>query len=142
MSHDAALVLAGGLVGFLSSVVALWLQRVWAVRDRRAASDRESLDLAVRHLMAWHDYARSLMAGTPDREAEKRMLELDLRWEADARLIPDHAAATELLRLCKSIIAAPPEARSGPESIAAFDRIVVLGGLVVESARAKRRDLA
>ena len=141
MDRDVELVLAGGFIGLLSSVVALTLQRLWAVRDRANAVEREALDLTVRALLAWKEVALSVLSGEPNTEAQDRQRELDQRWEADVRLIPDRAAAEELLQRCKSVILAPRHAREA-RPIEEANRMIELESRVLISARKRSRDLA
>lgn len=141
MDHDVALVLAGGLIGFVSSIGLAWLQRRWSMADRRSKAEREALDLTVQQIMAWRDVARGLLAGSDVSEARERLEQLDLRWEIDIRLIPDQKAARALLGLCKSVMLAPQSSRQSPESIDAFNRLLVLADLVLDSAKQRYRDL-
>ena len=142
MDHDVALVLAGGLVGLVSSLGVLALQRLWSVADRRNAADSEALDLAVRALMAWQANALvALTSGAADADAQKRLRALDERWEADGSLIPDREAADELLRRCKLILLSPREAHEST-GMGEFNRLIALGDRVLNSARKRRRDLA
>jgi hypothetical protein len=139
MDRDVALVLAGGLIGVLSSLLALILQRRWTVADRRSATDLEALDLAVGHLMAWEAKALSVLSGSTDDAVDARLREFDLRWEADMRLIPDRESATELLSRCRGVLLVPPRE---PEAIMAeAARIEALGARVLDSARKRRREL-
>jgi hypothetical protein len=142
VDRDVMFVLAGGLIGLLSSVVALSLQRLWAIRDRRNRPDRAALDVAVRALMAWQATALAALNGKQNVDAEQRLVKLDERWEADATLIPDREAAEELLRRCKLILLAPRGARESPAVNAEFDELIRLGDRVLNSARERRRELA
>ena len=143
IDHDAWLVFVGGVIGVGSSVAVLVLQRRWTVIDRRNAVDRESLDLAMRQLMAWQAAALAALSGAdPDPDAEKRRGELDLHWEADPRLIPDREAATELLQRCKAVLLAPRHGAERADGMAELVQITQLGDRVLNAARDRRRGLA
>ena len=143
MDPDALLlILAGGVVGFIASILGLTLQRWWAMQDRRAAIDREALDLAMLQLMAWQAVALGILSGKPDTAAEKRLSELDVHWEADPRLIPERQAAAELLRSCKAVILAPRYSAEREDALAEHARIIELGDRVLGPARDRRRKLA
>jgi hypothetical protein len=139
MDRDVALVLAGGLIGLASSIVALALQRLWAVSDRRKTVDREALDVTVRALLTWKEMALKLLSsGEHDDIAAARFRDLDLHWEVDIGLIPDREAASELLRLCKAVLLGP----SSFDAMATSTRMENLEARVLNSAREKRRKIA
>ena len=145
MDHDSSLVLAGGLIGLLGSLVPLVLQRWWAVSDRRRVVDRAALEAAVERLLAWQDHAVKLLAGGSTAESEKRLLVSDRLWEADLDLIPDRRATRELLALSKQVWLSATLVGLAPELKAQMDamnRLIQLLGLVIRSAQKKRRDLA
>jgi len=52
VTESVWLVIAGGAVGLVASVIPLLLQRRWAREDRRRAADAKALEAAVRKLMA------------------------------------------------------------------------------------------
>ncbi len=141
MDHDVALVLAGGLIAFVSSIGLAWLQHRWTVRDRRARAEREALDLTVQSILAWRDLAR-VLAGEDTADVRERLAKLDERWEIDMRLIPDHKSAQALLRLCKEVMLAPRSARESPQSIDLFNQLLVLADQVLDSAKQRYRDLS
>lgn len=141
MSNEFWLVIAGGLVGVLGSVVVQVLQRRWALNDRRSKADAQALDAAVRKLMAWQDYAVKRLAGSSTADADKRLLELDALWEADFSLIPDQKATRELMALAKEIFFLGSAGHDSGSKIMAMDRLFVLLGTVIESAQRKRRQL-
>lgn len=139
MDHDVALVLAGGLIGLVGSLIPLVLQRRWAIEDRRRAYDARALDAAVKKLMAWQDLATKMLAGSDWSDADKRLRELDALWESDFDLIPDKAATREMADLSREVYLfrggfSKPDAET-------FDRLFRLLPVVIESAQKARRKL-
>lgn len=147
MDHDTSLVVAGGLIGLLGSLIPLGVQRWWAVSDRRRVLDRAALEATVEKLLAWQDFAVKLLTGGDVAEAEKRLLASDALWEADLDLIPDRAAARELLALSKQVWLNRPGgigrgSIDAPANMDAMNRLIALLEQVLRSAQKKRRDLA
>jgi hypothetical protein len=115
------LVVAGGLVGLVASLVPMMVQRSWARNDRRRAADAEALAATVEVLTAWKDVALRIVSGDDPSEAHKRSLALDARWEADISLIPDREAAKKLLDLAKSVQMLPRRHSEGDLVVVGFE---------------------
>jgi hypothetical protein len=142
MTDGFWLVVAGGLVGLVASLVPMMVQRRWARDDGWRAADAQVVADTVAVLTAWKDVALRIVSGEDAREAHKRSLELDARWEADITVIPDHAAAENLLALAKSVQLAPRRHTEGDAAMATSNQLITLHERVLASARQKRRDLA
>jgi hypothetical protein len=142
MTDGFWLVVAGGLVGLVASLVPMMVQRRWAREDRRRAADAEALAATVEALTAWKDVALRIVSGEDAQEVHERSLVLDARWEADISLIPDREAAKKLLDLAKSVQLLPRRHTEGDAAMVTSSQLIALHERVIESARRKRRELA
>ena len=142
MTESFWLVIAGGVVGLVASLVPLLLQRRWQAEDRRRAVDAKALDLAVHKLMAWQDYAVKALGTGETESARTRLIELDTSWQADFSLVPDQQATEELVRLSREIFFSPGWFRDAPDSMERMDRLIRLQDRVIASAQKKLRELA
>lgn len=142
VTESVWLVLAGGAIGIVSSVVPLLLKRIWERADRRRASDRAALESAVRKLMAWQDFAVRSLGSGDTAAAEKRLRELDTEWEADFGLLPDQEATRAILSLSKEIFFFGGLHRDSPDAMEKQSRLMTLLDRALLSAQRKRRELA
>ena len=143
--ESVQLVLVSGAIGIAGTLIALVLQRRWAVDDRRRNLDRMALEAAVKKLMAWQDMAVKLLSAGDVGDiasADRRLRELDELWESDWGLIPDQEAVQELVRLSREVYFFSGAYRDDPQHRDAFDRLITLQDRVIASAQKKRRELA
>ena len=138
MTDGVWLVLAGGLV----ALVPLLLQRRWDRQDRRRAAEAAALDVSVRKLMAWQQYAVSALASGETGPASEKLTSLDEAWETDFALIPDHEATRELIQMSREIFFTPGFYKQAPDAMQRMSRLIELQGRVLESAQKRRRELA
>ena len=106
----------------------------------RTDAERHAAD-QVERVRCMENALAALSSGQEDVDAAKRLRELDVHWEADASLIPDHEAAEELLRRCKVILLAPRRAHEA-QGMTEFNELIALGDRVLNSSRQRRRELA
>jgi hypothetical protein len=141
VTESVWLVIAGGVVGIVASLVLL-LQRGWQREDRRRAADAKALEAAVDKLMAWQDYAMKALSSGETGSARDRRIELDTSWEADFALIPDQEARRELIALSRDAYFFAGARRAAPDLMERTDRLIKLQDRVIQSAQTRRRELA
>lgn len=142
MTEGVWLVLAGGAISFVTGLTTLLLQRHWDRKDRRWAAEAAALDISVRKLMAWQQYAVSALASGETAPASEKLTALDEAWEADFSLIPDHEATRELIQMSREIFFSPGHYKQAPDAMERMSRLIELQGRVLESAQKRRRELA
>jgi hypothetical protein len=141
VTESVWLVIAGGVVGIVASLVLL-LQRGWQREDRRRAADAKALEAAVDKLMAWQDYAMKALSSGETGSARDRRIELDTSWGADFALIPDQEATRELIALSRDAYFFAGARRAAPDLMERTDRLIKLQDRVIQSAQTRRRELA
>lgn len=136
------LVIAGGLVGIVSSLIPLYLKRRWDAEDRRRVVDAKALEAAVHKMMAWQAFAVGALGSGETGPARERLIELDKSWEADFSLIPDQEAVQQILTMSRDIFFFSGWLREQPDAVERMDRLITLQDRAILSAQKKRRELA